>query len=53
MVQASSTAEPYYSTKSSAIKNLIQYIVRRGILVTLIQTLLLVTFHAAPGQLIW
>lgn len=26
---------------------------RRGVLVTLIQTLLLVTFHAAPGHLYW
>ena len=29
------------------------YIMQRGLLVTLIQTLLLITFHAAPGHLYW
>ncbi|KAJ3785169.1 hypothetical protein GGU10DRAFT_313515 [Lentinula aff. detonsa] len=35
------------------IKNLIQYIVERGGVVTLIQTLLLITFYAAPNNLYW
>ncbi|KAJ3992545.1 hypothetical protein F5050DRAFT_1579359 [Lentinula boryana] len=35
------------------IKNLIQYIVERGGVVTLIQTLLLITFYAAPNKLYW
>ncbi|KAJ4490549.1 hypothetical protein J3R30DRAFT_97314 [Lentinula aciculospora] len=35
------------------IKTLIQYIVERGGVVTLIQTLLLITFYAAPNNLYW
>ncbi|KAJ3558699.1 hypothetical protein NM688_g760 [Phlebia brevispora] len=41
------------SGTNSVIKSLIQYIVHRGVLVTLIQTLLLITFHAAPTHLYW
>ncbi|EEB89780.1 hypothetical protein MPER_12090 [Moniliophthora perniciosa FA553] len=35
------------------IKSLIQYVVNRGIVVTLIQTLLLILFYAAPNNLYW
>lgn len=35
------------------IRTLMQYIMQRGVLVTLIQTLLLITFHAAPNHLYW
>ncbi|KAJ3914772.1 hypothetical protein F5877DRAFT_70425 [Lentinula edodes] len=35
------------------IKSLIQYVVERGGVVTLIQTLLLITFYAAPTKLYW
>ncbi|KAK7036782.1 hypothetical protein VNI00_011448 [Paramarasmius palmivorus] len=35
------------------IKSLIQYVVNRGVLVTLIQTLLLILFYAAPNNLYW
>lgn len=38
---------------NSILRALIQYIMQRGILVTLIQTLLLITFHAAPKNLYW
>lgn len=38
---------------NSLVATLVQYIMSRGVLVTLIQTLLLVTFHAAPGRLYW
>ncbi|KAJ7590449.1 hypothetical protein C8J56DRAFT_1140467 [Mycena floridula] len=47
------------SSKSSVqktnhmLKSLIQYVVERGVLVTLIQTLLLITFYAFPGRLYW
>ncbi|KIK54779.1 hypothetical protein GYMLUDRAFT_48478 [Collybiopsis luxurians FD-317 M1] len=37
----------------SLIKHLIQYVVERGAVVTLIQTLLLITFYAAPNRLYW
>ncbi|KAE9396414.1 hypothetical protein BT96DRAFT_113765 [Gymnopus androsaceus JB14] len=35
------------------IKNLIQYVVERGAVVSLIQTLLLITFYVAPSNLYW
>ncbi|KAF4583934.1 hypothetical protein EYR40_002432 [Pleurotus pulmonarius] len=35
------------------LKSLIHYVVHRGVLVTLIQTLLLITFYAAPSRLYW
>ncbi|ESK95445.1 hypothetical protein Moror_999 [Moniliophthora roreri MCA 2997] len=35
------------------IKSLIQYVINRGIVVTLLQTLLLVLFYAAPNKLYW
>jgi len=35
------------------LKTLVQYIVERGVLVTLIQTLLLLTFYALPARLYW
>lgn len=35
------------------MKTLIQYIMHRGIVVTLIQTALLITFLAAPTKLYW
>jgi len=35
------------------LKSLIQYVVERGVVVTLIQTLLLITFYAFPGKLYW
>ena len=38
---------------SSIIDQLIHFIVRRGVLVTLIQSLLLITFHAAPDEVYW
>lgn len=38
---------------NSVIRSLMQYIMQRGVLVTLIQILLLVTFHAAPDHLYW
>lgn len=41
------------SNTNSLINRLMQYIMHRGVLVTLIQTLLLITFHAAPTRLYW
>ncbi|KAF8882998.1 hypothetical protein BD779DRAFT_1674728 [Infundibulicybe gibba] len=38
---------------TTLLNSLIQFIVHRGALVTLIQTLLLLTFFAAPTQLYW
>ncbi|KAI0339701.1 hypothetical protein BDW22DRAFT_1431588 [Trametopsis cervina] len=38
---------------NTVLRTLMQYIMQRGILVTLIQTLLLITFHAAPKHLYW
>ncbi|KAK7683452.1 hypothetical protein QCA50_013285 [Cerrena zonata] len=35
------------------LNNLIQFVIQRGALVTLIQTLLLITFFAAPNSLSW
>ncbi|KAF9063240.1 hypothetical protein BDP27DRAFT_1335373 [Rhodocollybia butyracea] len=37
----------------SLIKNLIQYMVNRGAVVTIIQTMLLISFFAAPNNLYW
>lgn len=37
----------------SLLKSLIRFIVHRGVLVTLIQTLLLITFYAVPSNLAW
>ncbi len=37
----------------SLLKSLIRFVVHRGVLVTLIQTLLLITFYAAPANLAW
>ncbi|EKM50731.1 uncharacterized protein PHACADRAFT_104105, partial [Phanerochaete carnosa HHB-10118-sp] len=41
------------SGTNSIIDMLMHYIMHRGVLVTLIQTLLLITFHAAPDHLYW
>ncbi|KAI0685836.1 hypothetical protein BC835DRAFT_1381958 [Cytidiella melzeri] len=41
------------SNTNSIIRTLMQFIMQRGILVTLIQTLLLITFLAAPDRLYW
>ncbi|TFK38471.1 hypothetical protein BDQ12DRAFT_606166 [Crucibulum laeve] len=38
---------------NSMLKALIQFIIHRGALVTLIQTLLLITFYAIPRSLVW
>ncbi|KDR76649.1 hypothetical protein GALMADRAFT_452778 [Galerina marginata CBS 339.88] len=38
---------------TTLLNKLMQYVIRRGALVTLIQTLLLVTFYAAPGHIYW
>ncbi|GJE93828.1 hypothetical protein PsYK624_099920 [Phanerochaete sordida] len=38
---------------NSLISTLVQYVMRRGVLVTIIQIVLLVTFHAAPKQVYW
>ncbi|KAJ7577971.1 hypothetical protein C8J56DRAFT_869400 [Mycena floridula] len=35
------------------LNNLMKYIIERGVLVTLIQTLLLITFYAMPSNLTW
>ncbi|KAF4583939.1 hypothetical protein EYR40_002437 [Pleurotus pulmonarius] len=35
------------------LKSLVRFVVHRGILVTLIQTLLLITFYAMPSNLAW
>lgn len=35
------------------LNNLVQFVIQRGALVTLIQTLLLITFFAAPNSLTW
>ncbi|KAJ3746049.1 hypothetical protein DFH05DRAFT_906142 [Lentinula detonsa] len=49
-----SNAKTGFSTHTdSLIKGLIQYIIERGAVVTLIQTLLLITFFAAPNNLYW
>ncbi|KIK54782.1 hypothetical protein GYMLUDRAFT_176682, partial [Collybiopsis luxurians FD-317 M1] len=37
----------------SLVKSLIQYVIERGAVVTLIQTLVLITFFAAPDHLYW
>ncbi|KDQ22798.1 hypothetical protein PLEOSDRAFT_1109896 [Pleurotus ostreatus PC15] len=41
------------SSTHSLLKSLIRFVVHRGVLVTLIQTLLLITFYAAPANLVW
>lgn len=38
---------------NAVIATLVQYVIRRGVLVALVQTLLLVTFFAAPSRLYW
>ncbi|KAJ3889120.1 hypothetical protein GG344DRAFT_67361 [Lentinula edodes] len=49
-----SNAKTGFSTHTdSLIKGLIQYIIERGAVVTLIQTLLLITFFAFPNNLYW
>ncbi|KAJ3848348.1 hypothetical protein EV368DRAFT_86722 [Lentinula lateritia] len=49
-----SRAKTGISTRTdNLIKSLIQYIIERGVVVTLIQTLLLITFYAAPNNLYW
>ncbi|KAJ3805202.1 hypothetical protein F5876DRAFT_70004 [Lentinula aff. lateritia] len=49
-----SNAKTGFSTHTdSLIKGLIQYIIERGAVVTLIQTLLLITFFACPNNLYW
>ncbi|KAJ4490691.1 hypothetical protein J3R30DRAFT_3694411 [Lentinula aciculospora] len=49
-----SNAKNGFSTRTdNLIKGLIQYIIERGAVVTLIQTLLLITFFAAPNNLYW
>ncbi|KAJ3730582.1 hypothetical protein FB446DRAFT_736024 [Lentinula raphanica] len=49
-----SNAKTGFSTHTdNLIKGLIQYIIERGAVVTLIQTLLLITFFAAPNNLYW
>ncbi|KAJ3715309.1 hypothetical protein DFJ43DRAFT_848159 [Lentinula guzmanii] len=49
-----SNAKTGFSTHTdSLIKGLIQYVIERGAVVTLIQTLLLITFYAAPNNLYW
>jgi hypothetical protein len=35
------------------LKSLIQYVVQRGFVVTLVQVLLLITFYALPNSLTW
>lgn len=35
------------------LKSLVRFVVHRGVLVTLIQTLLLITFYATPSNLAW
>lgn len=37
----------------SLLKSLIRFVVHRGVLVALIQTLLLIIFYAAPANLAW
>ncbi|KAF9267168.1 hypothetical protein L218DRAFT_722175 [Marasmius fiardii PR-910] len=41
------------ATTSIVIRSLIHYVVNRGILVTLVQTLLLITFFTSPTKLYW
>ncbi|KAJ3860612.1 hypothetical protein EV359DRAFT_75086 [Lentinula novae-zelandiae] len=49
-----SNAKTGFSTHTDTlIKGLIQYIIERGAVVTLIQTLLLITFFAFPNNLYW
>jgi hypothetical protein len=48
-----SRAKTGITQTNNLIKNLIQYVVERGAVVTVIQTLLLITFYAAPNNLYW
>ncbi|KAG7085622.1 hypothetical protein E1B28_003171 [Marasmius oreades] len=49
-----SSANPGVSSQTrGVIRSLIHYVVNRGILVTLIQTLLLITFFTSPTKLYW
>ncbi|KAI0758588.1 hypothetical protein BC629DRAFT_1597899 [Irpex lacteus] len=47
------SARTGFDSTNSVIRALMHFIMQRGILVTLIQTLLLITFHAAPNHLYW
>ncbi|KAI0091427.1 hypothetical protein BDY19DRAFT_625793 [Irpex rosettiformis] len=47
------SARTAFDSTNSVIRSLMMFIMQRGILVTLIQTLLLITFHAAPDHLYW
>ncbi|KAJ3730840.1 hypothetical protein C8R42DRAFT_651176 [Lentinula raphanica] len=53
MCTSLSNAKTGIRQTDNLIKNLIQYVVERGGVVTLIQTLLLITFYAAPNRLYW
>ncbi|KAF4565482.1 hypothetical protein EYR36_002053 [Pleurotus pulmonarius] len=53
MCKLLSNAGTGMSSTHSLLKSLIRFVVHRGVLVTLIQTLLLITFYAAPANLAW
>ncbi|KIK54781.1 hypothetical protein GYMLUDRAFT_206258, partial [Collybiopsis luxurians FD-317 M1] len=48
-----SNAKTGMEQTDTLVKNLIQFIIERGALVTLVQILVLITFYVAPGRLYW